>query len=147
MSDEHAVPEHAVAVRMTWVPNALELAMARAALASSFSELDALCYSVELAIEPTQASSNIVALPASASGKLLLWMTRLEDALEDCPRSSVLQSYLIKTRLAHERVMQLEQAAHATTDAFPSSPNDLKVETMEHFFSMPMLLKRALRPL
>ena len=103
-----SMPFQSMRLQSAWVPNALELARAKAALANSFSELDALCYSVELAIELTQAPSNFVALPASASGKLLLWMTRLEDALEDCPGSSVLQSYLIKTRLAHERVMQLE---------------------------------------
>ena len=110
-------------------------AKAKAALADSFSELDVLCSAVETAMQPTQAASSSDMLPSSTRGTLLSWIIRLEDALEDCPGSSLLQAELIKTKLAHERVMQLEQAASikrielamqleqaaSSTDVLPSS--------------------------
>ena len=66
------------------------------ALEISFSELDALCSTVETAMH------------LSTRGTLLSWIWKLEDALTDCPESSMLQAKLITAELANERAMRIE---------------------------------------
>ena len=66
------------------------------ALEISFSELDALCSTVETAMH------------LSTRGTILSWIWKLEDALVDCPDSSLLQAKLLKAKLANERAMRIE---------------------------------------
>ena len=79
------------------------------ALEISFSELDALCSTVETAMHP------------STRGTILSWIWKLEDMLADDYASPLLQAKLIKAKLANERAMRIELVMQLDQAQFQAS--------------------------